>query len=102
MREKVGMTDRFGGGPRTSVHVPFALVAFVALLGLIWVGMSHWREGTVLVGGALMLAAVLRAVLPEDRVGLLSVRSRTVDIVLYGVLGLVIAAVSVTITGASF
>lgn len=96
------MSDRFPGGARASVHVPFALVALVALSGLVWVAMRHWREGTVLVGGALVLAALLRAVLPEERMGLLSVRSRIVDIALFGGLGLLIVAVSVTITDASF
>lgn len=96
------MSDRFRSGSRASVHIPFGLVLFVALSGLVWVGMGHWREGTVLVGSALMLASVLRAMLPEDRVGLLQVRGRVVDVLLYGGLGLVIASVSVTITGASF
>ncbi|GAB3295512.1 DUF3017 domain-containing protein [Parasphingorhabdus pacifica] len=95
------MSERSAGGSRMSVHVPFVLVAFVVLSGLVWVGMRHWREGTVLIGGALMLAALLRAMLPEDRVGMLGVRSRVVDVLLFGGLGLLIAAVSVTITGES-
>ncbi|WP_019852943.1 DUF3017 domain-containing protein [Actinopolyspora mortivallis] len=88
----------FGGG-RAPVHLWFALVVLVALSGMVWVAMSHWREGAALLGGAFLLAAVLRVMVPPERVGLLAIRSRWVDVVLYGALGLVIVAVAVTIKG---
>ncbi|WP_438387050.1 DUF3017 domain-containing protein [Actinopolyspora saharensis] len=92
------MFDRFVGG-RGSVHLWFALVVLVALLGLLRVAMSHWRDGATLLGGAFLLAAVFRAGLPSERVGLLAIRSRPVDVVLYGALGAVIVFVAVTIKG---
>ncbi|MGP4015471.1 DUF3017 domain-containing protein [Saccharopolyspora sp. 5N708] len=93
------MSDRFFGRSRLSVHVPFGLVLLVGLVGLLLVAMQHWRKGSVLLGGALLIAAVLRAVIPPERAGLLAIRSRAVDIVLYGGFGLVIVAVAMTIRG---
>ncbi|GAA4835184.1 DUF3017 domain-containing protein [Saccharopolyspora rosea] len=95
------MSERFGGG-RYSVHVPFGSVLLVVLIGFLRIAMQHWREGSVLLAAALLLAAVLRGLLPQERVGLLAIRSRAVDMVLYGVLGLVILAVAVTIRGGPF
>lgn len=93
------MTDRFGGGSRMSVHLAFALVALVALIGLLRVAMQHWREGVTLLGGALLLAAALRAFVSAKQAGLLAIRSRVVDVVLYTTLGLLIVAVAITIKG---
>ncbi|MDR7302600.1 DUF3017 domain-containing protein [Haloactinomyces albus] len=93
------MADRFRGGARLSVHLPFSAVVLVALSGLVWVGMQHWREGAALLGGALLLAAALRTVVSTERVGLLAIRSRTVDILLYAGLGLLIVFIAVTIKG---
>ncbi|NYH78451.1 hypothetical protein FHR84_001776 [Actinopolyspora biskrensis] len=92
------MFDRFVGG-RGSVHLWFALVVLVALLGILRVAMSHWRDGATLLGGAFLLAAVFRAGLSTERVGLLAIRSRPVDVVLYGALGAVIVFVAITIKG---
>ncbi|WP_017976679.1 DUF3017 domain-containing protein [Actinopolyspora halophila] len=92
------MFDRFVGG-RGSVHLWFALVVLVALIGILRVAMSHWRDGATLLGGAFLLAAVFRVGLSTERVGLLAIRSRPVDVVLYGALGAVIVFVAVTIKG---
>ena len=80
-------------------HLPLLLVLAVTAAGLIRIVMYNWREGTVLLGLALVLAGVLRALLPADRVGLVAIRSRAVDVLLYGGLGLMMMAVSLTITG---
>jgi hypothetical protein len=80
-------------------HIPLLLVLAVTAIGLIRIVMYNWREGTALLGLALLLAALLRALLPPDRVGLVAIRSRAVDILLYGGLGLMILAVSLTIAG---
>ncbi|MCI2419381.1 DUF3017 domain-containing protein [Saccharopolyspora sp. K220] len=93
------MSDRFGARSRLSVHVPFGLVLLVVLIGLLLISLGHWRRGSMLLGGALLLGAALRAVVPQERIGLLAIRSRTVDILLYGGFGLVIIAVAVTIRG---
>jgi hypothetical protein len=79
--------------------VPMILVLAVVAVGILRITQYHWRQGTVLVGGALLLAAVLRALLPADRIGMVALRSRAVDVLLYGGLGVIVMAVSLTITG---
>ncbi|GAC1655542.1 MAG: DUF3017 domain-containing protein [Mycobacterium sp.] len=60
---------------------PILLVCLiiVAAFGLVVAG--YWRRGGLVlaIGGG--VAAALRLTLPEDRVGLLAVRSRTIDFV---------------------
>jgi hypothetical protein len=77
------------------------VVLLVAAVGLLRVATAHWREGSVLLGGALLLAAVLRAVLPQHRAGLVAIRSRAVDVLSYTGLGLAVVLLAVTITRGS-
>lgn len=83
---------------RLPVHAPLALVLLIAVVGMSRVLTQHWREGAVLLGGAMIVAAVLRAVLPTERVGLLAVRSRPVDVLCYAAFGLVTSIIAVQIT----
>jgi Protein of unknown function (DUF3017) len=78
---------------------PFAIVLLVVVVGLLRIVMYHWRDGTALIGGALLVAAVLRLFLPDARAGLLAVRKRRVDILLYGGFGLMIVYISLSIIG---
>lgn len=79
-------------------EAPMIAVLLVAAIGLLRVATSNWREGAVLLGGSLLLAAVLRAVLPQDRAGLVAIRSRAVDVLSYTGLGLAVVLLAVTIT----
>ena len=76
-------------------------VLAVAALGLLRVATANWREGSVLLGGALLLAAVLRVVLPAEHAGLLAIRSRAVDVLAYSGLGIAVVLLAVTITRGS-
>jgi hypothetical protein len=80
-------------------HVPLILVLAVTAIGLVRIGMYHWREGTVLLGAALLMAGMLRALVPADRIGMVAIRGRGIDVLLYGGLGLMIMAVALTIQG---
>lgn len=80
-------------------HIPLVLVLAVTAIGLVRIGMYHWREGTVLLGAALLIAALLRALVPPDRIGMVAIRGRGIDVLLYSGLGLMIMAVSLTIQG---
>ncbi|WP_283634200.1 DUF3017 domain-containing protein, partial [Mycolicibacterium poriferae] len=51
----------------------------VAAFGLVAFG--YWRRGAAVMAVGVGVAAGLRLMLSEDRVGLLAVRSRTVDVV---------------------
>jgi DUF3017 family protein len=81
------------------VHLPFALVLAVVLLGLLRILLYHWREGTVLIGAALIMAAALRALLREEQAGLIAIRGRGVDVLTYGGFGVCVTAVALTIQG---
>ena len=86
---------------RTSLRpqLIFSLVMAVVVLGMVRIAQYHWREGTVIIGGALLLAAGLRAVLPPERTGLLGIRRRALDVLTYGVFGLMMLIVALTIIG---
>lgn len=84
------------------VHAAISLVWVIALAGFIRVLTEHWREGTGLIGGALLVAAVSRVLLPDDRAGLLAVRSQAVDVLCYLGFGLVMVVLAATIPRTPF
>ncbi|TWD81871.1 DUF3017 family protein [Kribbella amoyensis] len=61
---------------------PLALSGAVAVVGLVVLWFSDWRNGVLIFAGGVLLAALLRAVLKDDAAGLLRVRGRTFDTVL--------------------
>jgi hypothetical protein len=63
------------------------LAGMAAGLGLVLAD-GHHQRGTVFFAGAICLAAVLRAVLPDGWAGLLRVRTRWIDTTTLLVLGL--------------
>jgi hypothetical protein len=86
---------------RFPVHLPFAVVIAIVAIGMLRVLTQHWREGAALLGGALLVAAVLRALLASDRVGLLAIRSKPVDVLLFSAFGGVLVVLALTIVRAS-
>lgn len=80
-------------------HWPLVVVVVGVLGGLVtaWLGDSTWRLGCYLVGGALVVGAVERAVLPERAVGLLQVRGRGFDVTVLAVTGLAVIALAVVV-----
>jgi hypothetical protein len=83
-------------------HVALGVVLVVAAVGMIRIGLYHWREGAVLIGGALVLAGLFRAVFPSRAVGLLAVRGRVIDVLSYAGLAALILFVAITLTGGPF
>ena len=61
---------------------PLAVVILAVGVGLALVAVQQWRVGLVVMGLALVLAGLLRLLLPVRRIGFLAVRSRPVDITL--------------------
>lgn len=86
-------------GMRVRAHLAFVLVLGAVLLGMLRIAQYHWRDGAVVIGGALLLAAGLRALLAPEHAGLLVVRGRGLDVLTYGGFGLLILALALTITG---
>ncbi|MFD8644913.1 DUF3017 domain-containing protein [Streptomyces zaomyceticus] len=78
-----------GDAPAPARQWPLLTVLGLAGLGLLVVGTDvvpqAFRVGTILVGVALLVGAVMRRVLPS--VGMLAVRSRFTDMITYGVMG---------------
>jgi hypothetical protein len=66
---------------------PLAVVLGCMLGSLLVVTGGRFRVGTLLLAGALLLGAVLRATLPERSAGLLAVRVRWLDVLTLGSLG---------------
>jgi DUF3017 family protein len=83
-------------------HLPFAVVMLIVVAGIVRIVSYHWREGAALIGGALIVAAVLRLLLSDQQAGLLAVRTRPVDFFLYVGFGGLILFVAATITGGPF
>jgi DUF3017 family protein len=86
-------------GRRVRAQAALSAVLLVVAIAFVRIGLQHWREGTTELGLALLLAAALRAALPDRTAGLLTVRPRRVDVATYAVFGLVVILVSLTITG---
>ncbi|WP_433265610.1 DUF3017 domain-containing protein [Actinosynnema sp. CS-041913] len=80
-------------------HLPFVLVLGVVVLGIVRIVMYHWRQGAVLIGVALLLAALLRVLVTDEQAGLIAIRSRSVDALLYSGLGFAVIVVAMTIIG---
>ena len=59
---------------------PLGLVLAGVAIGLILVAADYFRRGSLVLAASVLLAGCLRLVLPEASAGLLSVRSRTVDV----------------------
>jgi hypothetical protein len=75
----------------------FLVVVLGVLAGFLFllVAPSHWRRATGVIALALLAAGFLRLVLRGYVAGLLAVRNRAVDTVLYLVLGGLIIAVDI-------
>lgn len=87
---------------RVPPHGPISIVLVIAVAGFVRVLAEHWREGTGLIGGALLVAGLARVLLPEDRAGLLAVRSQLMDVICYGGFGVLMVVLAVTIQRAPF
>jgi hypothetical protein len=80
-------------------QLPLLAVLLTVGAGLLVVTVGYWRRGLVVIGVALVVAAVLRLLLPLRRVGFLAVRSRPVDVVLLAASGLALTVIALTIPG---
>ncbi|MFE9255118.1 DUF3017 domain-containing protein [Streptomyces sp. NPDC006879] len=71
--------------PAPARQWPMLVVLAATAAGLLATALGHVRIGCLAIGSALLLAAVMRRLLPS--VGMLAVRSRFTDMVTYGLLG---------------
>lgn len=68
-------------------ELPLVAVLVVVAAGLLLGVIDRWRVGASVLGAAVLLAGVLRLLLPARRAGLLVVRSRRLDVAVLLVLG---------------
>ncbi|WP_370148608.1 DUF3017 domain-containing protein [Streptacidiphilus sp. EB129] len=71
---------------------PIVVVLTMVGVGLAVTALGSFRPGVITIGAAMLLAGLLRLLLPE--VGMLAVRSRFTDIVVMWVLGLAIVVLA--------
>jgi hypothetical protein len=76
---------------------PLLVVIIAVAGGLLLVAADRWRLGLVLMGLALVLAGLLRLLLPLRRIGFLAVRSRPVDVALTAGTGVVMVVIALAI-----
>ncbi|HET7326474.1 MAG TPA: DUF3017 domain-containing protein [Nocardioidaceae bacterium] len=91
--------------PRTPGGKTLGTFAFFGALALAASGIGvavtgSWRQGAGYVGAALLLACLARLVLPERMAGMLRVRRKAVDVVMLGVLGIGVVALSLVVPSA--
>lgn len=81
-------------------EIPLIVVIAAVAAGVALAMAKHWRVGLVLCGIGLLVGAALRAVLRDDRIGMLAVRGRLFDVLTLGVLGgtLIVLAQSLSTT----
>ena len=66
---------------------PIAVVLVAVGASLLVVALDRFRVGSLMLAASLVLAFVLRLILPADRAGMLAVRSKRVDLMVLGTLG---------------
>jgi hypothetical protein len=81
--------------PWPSSSVAYLVVVLVGTIGLVLMAVVGWgqaddglfRPGALLVATAVCLAALGRAFLSDEAAGMLALRSRRIDVLVYAVLG---------------
>jgi hypothetical protein len=89
-----------GGEPLVQRFVdqwPLLVVLLVVGAGLLVIAFDHFRRGALVLSASVVLALVLRAVLPKKTAGMLRVRSRLVDLLVLGALALGLTTLSLLV-----
>ena len=66
---------------------PLLTVVVLVVVSIALVMNHRWRAGLILFGASLVLAGALRALLTDERAGMLAVRGRLFDTLVMAVLG---------------
>jgi hypothetical protein len=85
--------------PSTTGGVGYLVVLAMVVLGVMLVAANRWRTGMSTVGLAFVVAFAMRAVLPDDRAGMLRVRRRSVDLLILGCCATGILVLTVVVPG---
>lgn len=83
----------------SAVAVTVVIIVIAVGLGLIWAG--YWRRGAGVLAIAAAVAGGARLVLPRAYAGALAVRSRAFDVLVFGAIAALFAAMAlITVTRA--
>lgn len=82
---------------RMRAEWPLIVVLVGVVVSLLLMIFDRWRRGAFAIGVVALLACLLRAVLPETRIGLLAVRSRWFDLGFYALCGIGIIWLSLSV-----
>jgi hypothetical protein len=84
--------------PSTTGGIVYLVVVATLVVGLCVVAAGAWRSGVIVMGGAFGLAFAARAVLPDNRAGMLRIRRRFVDLTTMAVcsIGMLILALIIS------
>lgn len=91
------MTVRAILGRAVRAQWPILVVMLIFAVAFGLAGANFWRRGALLIGIGVGVAAALRLALPEDRAGLLVVRSRGTDFLTTAAVGAAMVYVAWTI-----
>lgn len=91
------MTVRVILGRAMRAQWPILVVGLIFLAAFVLAGANFWRRGALLIGIGVGVAAVLRLALPDERAGLLVVRSRGTDLLTTASVGAAMVYVAWTI-----
>jgi hypothetical protein len=80
--------------PGWLMQVPYLIVLATMGAGIVIVAAAYFKRGPALIAGALLLAAVFRALLPPDQAGMLAGRSRLFDVSLLTGLALLLVTLA--------
>lgn len=81
----------------TRLNLPLLAVTLVIAAAVVLVLADRWRRGAFVLGGAVLLAGVLRWILDDAQVGLLQVRGKKFDVAAMLVVGGMIVALAASI-----
>lgn len=84
-----------GDAPAPARQWPMLTVLGATAVGLLLTAFDQFRVGCLIIGVALIVASVMRRMLPS--VGMLAVRSRFTDMVTYGLLGVAITLLALVV-----
>ena len=83
--------------PQTLGGAVYLLVTSAVAVGLVVVAFGPWRRGVGIIGLALLVAALVRLVMSEQRAGMLRVRSRAFDVLVLAGVGIALLALAANI-----
>lgn len=76
---------------------PVLVVGLIFVAAFVLAGANFWRRGALLIGIGVGVAAALRLALPDERAGLLVVRSRGTDFLTTAAVGAAMVYIASTI-----